>query len=65
MTGHSIAAQLTVYGLLGTTFALGLPLFHYVAALMIALVIRHGRGPQGLLAPLGGQEAHPADGLTR
>ncbi|MEX2540307.1 MAG: hypothetical protein WD314_00805 [Trueperaceae bacterium] len=52
MTGHSLGARLLVYGLLGTSFALGLPLFHYVTALMIALVLRHGRGPDGLLTAM-------------
>jgi hypothetical protein len=52
MTGNTLTAQLLVYALLGTTCALGLPLFHYVTALMIALVLRHGRGPRGLLNSL-------------
>lgn len=50
MTVQSIGAQLAIYGLLGTTCALGLPLFHYVTAVMIAIIWRHGRGPRGLFA---------------
>lgn len=45
--------RLLIYSLLVATFALGLPLFHYVTALMIAVVMRHGRGPEGLLTRLG------------
>lgn len=52
MTVQTMGTQLAIYGLLGTTFALGLPLFHYVTALMIAVIWRYGRGPRGLLAPL-------------
>jgi hypothetical protein len=53
MTLNALLAQLLVYALVGVTCALGLPLFHYVTALMIATVLRHGRGQRGLLAPLG------------
>lgn len=60
MTGQTLGARLLVYGLLGTTCALGLPLFHYVTALMIALVLRHGRGPDGLLTAVKAGATHPA-----
>ena len=52
MTLQSIGTQLAIYSLLGMTCALGLPLFHYVTALMIAIIWRHGRGERGLLAPV-------------
>ncbi|HEX7003372.1 MAG TPA: hypothetical protein VF168_04215 [Trueperaceae bacterium] len=52
MTTQSIGTQLTIYGLLGMTCALGLPLFHYVTALMIAIIWRHGRGERGMLASI-------------
>jgi hypothetical protein len=57
MTVHTLMSQLLVYALVGATCALGLPLFHYVTALMIAVVLRHGRGPRGLLTPLGAARA--------
>lgn len=53
MTGYTIGTQTVIYAVLAVTVALGLPLFHYVAALMIAVVVRHARGPQGLSSPLG------------
>lgn len=52
MTTQSFAAQLVVSLLLGITCALGLPLFHYVTALMITVILRHGRGDRGLLTPV-------------
>ena len=52
MTQQAIVTQLTIYGLLGMSCALGLPLFHYVTALMIAVIWRHGRGSKGLLRPV-------------
>lgn len=52
MTQQSIGAQLAICSLLGMSCALGLPLFHYVTALMIAMVWRYGRGEKGLLASI-------------
>lgn len=52
MTSQTLLPQLVIYGMLGVTCALGLPLFHYVTAVMIAAVLRHGRGPRGLMASI-------------
>lgn len=52
MTGHTFGVQLMIYGLVAMTCALGLPLFHYVTAVMVAVVLRHGRSPMGLLTPI-------------
>jgi hypothetical protein len=60
MPGYTLGTSLAIYGLLVATCALGLPLFHYVAAVMIAVVLRHGRGPAGLKLKIGGARAAPA-----
>jgi hypothetical protein len=39
-----------IYVLLYTSFALGLPQFHYATALMVAVIIKHKEDPKGLWA---------------
>lgn len=41
-----------IYGLLVTTFYLGLPSFHYATALMIHLIVRYKDHPDGLFASI-------------
>jgi|GEM_PF-5943865 len=53
---NKLALRLLIYALLYTTFALGLPQFHYATAIMIALIIRHKDDSRGLLAPIGEHE---------
>lgn len=42
--------SLLIGALLMVAFCLGMPAFHYAAALMIALLIRHRGAPRGLFA---------------
>ena len=44
--------RIIIYTLIITAFWLGLPQFHYAAALMIALLIRHKDRPGALLEPI-------------
>ena len=44
--------RLLIYALLLTTFFAGVPVFHYVAAVMIGLLIHYRDDPRGLLAPV-------------
>lgn len=44
--------RLLIYGLIVFTLALGTPSFHYVTALMIALIIRHKDNPNALFSPV-------------
>ena len=46
--------RLVIYGILYLSFALGIPSFHYAAAVMIALIMRHRDAPGGLLGPIHG-----------
>lgn len=46
--------RLVIYGILYFSFALGIPSFHYAAAVMIALLVRHRDAPGGLFAPIEG-----------
>ena len=41
-----------IYALLLTTFFAGVPVLHYVAAVMIGLLIHYKDDPRGLLAPV-------------
>jgi hypothetical protein len=59
MPGYTFGTSLAIYVLLVATCALGLPLFHYVTAVMIAVVLRHGRGSVGLKLKIGGTRAAP------
>lgn len=42
--------RIAIYGILYLTFVLGIPSFHYAAALMIAVIFRHRDAPGGLMA---------------
>jgi len=51
-TWAQIYLRLIIYSLLLLTFLLGQPSFHYTAALMIALIIKHKDNPDVLNAPI-------------
>ena len=51
-----LVLRTVIYGLLITTFCLGLPAFHYATALMIYLIVRHKDDPGALFAPV---ESYP------
>lgn len=44
--------RLCIYATIIFTFFLGLPQIHYVAALMVAIMIRHKDEPKGIFGPL-------------
>jgi hypothetical protein len=44
--------RLCIYAIIILTFFLGLPQIHYVAALMVAIMIRHKNEPKGIFGPL-------------
>ena len=46
-TSHT-SLRLTIYSLIALSFFLGLPQFHYAAALMVGLIIRYKDHPAGL-----------------
>lgn len=50
--GSRFWLRCTVYGLIYTSFILGLPAFHYVTALMIVIILRHKDSAAGLLTPV-------------
>ncbi|UCH27204.1 MAG: hypothetical protein JSV66_06070 [Trueperaceae bacterium] len=50
MNRQRMGLRLLIYVLLYTSFALGLPQYHYATALMIAVIIKHKEDPQSLLA---------------
>lgn len=43
-----------IFAVLFVTVVLGFPAFHYAAALMIGVTLRHRAAPGGLLAPVDG-----------
>ena len=47
-----IVLRLLIYSLILIAFWLGLPQFHYSAAIMIAIIIRHKDNPNALLEPI-------------
>ena len=48
----SMQIRFLIYALLLTTFFAGVPVFHYVVAVMIGLLIHYRDDPRGLLAPV-------------
>lgn len=52
MSLSRLLLRVVIYGLLVTTFYLGLPAFHYATALMIYLIARHKDDPGALFAPV-------------
>ena len=47
--------RLLIYSLIYFTFALGMPSFHYVTALMVVIIIRYKDEPDALMAPVSSQ----------
>ena len=52
MQGSRLLLRIVIYTLIIVAFWLGLPQFHYAAAIMIALLIRHKDQPSALLQPI-------------
>ena len=52
MSQPRVTFRIAIYSLVLVAFWLGLPSFHYAAALIIALLLKHKHDPQALLRPV-------------